>query len=116
MTIVEFLEARLAADERMCTLTPGGTYRVHSLDGGTEADEEAVQQYYHRFQPEWMARDLAAKRAIIADYRKIADSPASIDPFVSRVGEGWMDAFERVVKTIATAYADHPDYDQDWAP
>lgn len=110
MTITEFLEARLAADEERCTLTPGGTFKLTSLDGGTEADEEAVQQYYHRFQPEWMARDLAAKRKIVDQH---ALDEAGIDEECGLLAK---DGPCLTLRYLGSAYADHPDYDQDWLP
>lgn len=118
MTIVEFLEARLAYDEHLCAVTAGGAFLVVTVDGSTAADVESVRQYYHRFQPEWVERDLEAKRKIVRNAKvqlAAADSRPDDDPDADRI-DGAATINESVLEYLALPYADHPDYDQDWAP
>lgn len=115
MTIVEFLEARLAYDEQVCAATPGGAFKVVPLEGSTEAEAEAVHQYYHRFQPEWLARDLAAKRKVL-EFWKIWSPPGG--PVLRQ--DTWAVATRHAIMIVlyqmALPYADHPDYQQEWKP
>lgn len=118
LTIVEFLEARLAYDEQVCAATPGGAFKVVPLDGSTEADAEAVHQYYHRFQPEWVARDLDAKRKIVRNAKvqlAAADTRPDDDPDADRI-DGAATINESVLEYLALPYADHPDYQEEWRP
>ena len=110
--LVAFLEARLAEDQRWCTFTPGGRYKVQALDDdrGPE-DEEKVQQYYHRFQPEWMQHDIAAKQALITEWRSYGEIQNAYDD-EQVTGRALLTA----LKILGTAYADHPDYRQEWKP
>lgn len=105
MHIVEFLNQRIAADEQRCALTPGGAFKVTSLEGRSEADEEAVQQYYHRFQPEWMALDLKAKRALIK---------REIDAYFFDGLQVGTPASTPALRILAAVYRDHGDYQPEW--
>lgn len=108
--LVEFLTARLDEDERRCAVTPGGHYQVQALDAGDgPAEEEAVQQYYHRFQPEWMLRDIAAKKALVTEWRSYGDirNPYDDEQVTGR-------ALLTAMKLLTAAYSDHPDYRAEW--
>lgn len=108
--VVEFLKARLDEDERRCMSVPGGHFQVQALDEGNGGgEEEAVQQYYHRFQPEWMLRDIAAKKALITEWRSYGDIQ---DPYDDEQVTGR--ALLTAMKLLTAAYSDHPDYRPEW--
>jgi hypothetical protein len=88
MTITEFLEARIAADERA----------IMKL---AEADRRPLLSISITVNhPQRLLAECAAKRAIIETQSvpKIAAVPS---PFILRA--------------LASVYADHPDYRQEWA-
>lgn len=78
-----------------------GQGAVVIYDEGVPSDEDAA--HIARHDPDRALRDVAAKRAILALY----DNPE---------GYAYSVALERVVVQLATAWSDHPDYRQEWAP
>lgn len=115
MTIVEFLKARLAYDQQVCAATPGGAFKVVPLEGSTEAEAEAVHQFYHRFQPRWVERDLEAKRQLVRELAVVTQWNWPSQPDGS-VPPEYVEGLRRTLRLLALPYADHPDYDQDWVP
>ena len=94
-TITEFLEARIAEDEKPA-------YYYGSLALGTAR----------------VLAECAAKRAILKEHAEdglYCDTCA--EWWRSEVGEGPPQVKYpcATVKALATVYADHPEYDKDWA-
>lgn len=118
MTIVEFLEARLADDEQRCARFPGGIYRIIHLDERYDPTaEEQVQQYLHRFQPDWMVLDLAAKRATIIRHTGAHECWPGGGVIKGAARGDDVDREPcRDIKDLAAIYRDHPDYRQEWKP
>ena len=85
MTITEFLQARISADEAAAKVD-AGEMRMSSVS--IQFDCETQQ----RFTPARVLAECAAKRAIIAAL------PAS-----------WT-----MLRALAAVYSDHPDYDPEW--
>lgn len=94
MTITEFLEARVAEDEYVAnrelllgTTTPLTKMNARVLD------------------------ECVAKRAIIAEW----EDPTTFQTWGSEVDDGYVIAIDKAVRALAAIYADHPNYQQDWA-
>jgi hypothetical protein len=135
MTIVEFLEARIAEDEERearkfrdrpgalagytVTSTSEGKFGV-ALKGSTERPRfMSSAEYFERFcEPAPDARMLAecaAKRFILTmheTYARVASERTGIAAFGAECGR---DVTADVLKPLAAVYKDHPDYDEDWA-
>lgn len=139
MSIIEFLEARLAEDERIALAAASRTrwwrsggsgvvgggepYTVDWEDGpdytdyanahtivydeGWPLDTEAL--HIARHDPARVLREVAAKRAILADARIYPD--AAYPDFDG----GFSTAAESAVASLAAVYSDHPDFDPEWA-
>jgi hypothetical protein len=102
MTIIEFLEARIAEDE---------------------AQAEYVYEYGSSspaalFAPARVLAECAAKRAIIEQAEEATGLDMSVDND-RRVGSRDMDAEpycgDVILSALAALYKDHPDYRQEWA-
>jgi len=102
VTIVKFLTARLdeyqAAAEFMKAREDEGLQLVTQFVGRRLADD--------------MLADIAAKRAIMKDYERAhenrrahPDDLASAGALLTLLG---------VIKQLASVYAEHPDYQQEW--
>lgn len=120
MTIVEFLEARLAEDELTASaaIDVSPDWRAHydyrdvkDTDGHfvVQADTHhpTTGQAAHiaRYSPARMLRECEAKRAIIADFLRrdaLGDLPGR-------------SAVEDILKAVSAVYSYHPDYDRAWA-
>jgi hypothetical protein len=88
--IIEFLEARIAADEA----------EAMRLQQESDFGLEAFGNY--------MLAECAAKRAILAECR-----PGTLDYLDA--GEDDQPAPMWVARALATVYKDHPDYQPEWA-
>ena len=119
MTIVEFLEARIAEDELAAQAAIEGSaawqahydYRdVKDLEGHfvVQADSlyPTMEQAAHmaRQSPARALRECEAKRAIIADYLRR-------DALGEMVGRN---AVADILRVLTTVYSDHPDYAGAW--
>jgi hypothetical protein len=94
MTITEFLEARIAEDEReanVCLASPEHTTRRWVRVLAECAAKRAILAL-HEY--EWMGPDDAAGKGCSHDYE---DWPCP------------------TIRAIGSVYADHPDYRQEWA-
>jgi hypothetical protein len=120
MTIVEFLEARIAEDELTAHAAIERSPQWHAFydyrdvkDGEghviVEADSRypTIEQAAHiaRHSPARVLRESEMKRAIIADYLR-RDATGDL------IGRG---VLETVLRSLAAIYADHAAYDQSWA-
>uniref|UniRef100_UPI003F494537 DUF6221 family protein n=1 Tax=Arthrobacter silvisoli TaxID=2291022 RepID=UPI003F494537 len=90
MNITEFLEARIGEDE--AAAKRGGWHN----GGGTFANDNYGCLL---IQPARVLAECAAKRAIIEDFGWLELSGVPNSP----------------LRAIAAVYADHPDYQQEWA-
>lgn len=106
--LAEFINARLDEDE--------AALRDDDEDqGGRFSDmDEQTSRYVWRFADnDRVRREITAKRAIVNNYITCATAdrystePAPIDHFQD--GLGW------ALGQLAAAWADHPDYKQEWA-
>jgi hypothetical protein len=118
MTIIEFLEARIAEDEAVARevetdfqfdpsqrllsplelYAPGyDTYPVISID-----------------QTRVLA-ECAAKRAIVTLHRTVPVAPGRSDTTCSGCGDAFNERPCPTLAHLATVYADHPDYLPEWA-
>lgn len=135
MTIVEFLEARLAEDEAIARAidnkqadsgwdfgynqfglakTPPGWYVTPHIGLAYEAESAA---HIARNDPARVLREVAAKRAIIADMNH-AEDVAEAEREVDREYWSWeskAEALTDALRRLASVYADHPDYNESWA-
>jgi hypothetical protein len=120
MTIVEFLEARLAEDELTADAAVEGdadwyvlyTYRdIRDADGQyvvlADSRFPTVGQAAHiaRHSPARVLRQCEAARAIIADFLRL-------DALGDLPGRS---ATEASLRQLASAYSDHIDFDPAWA-
>lgn len=115
MTIIEFLEARLAEDEAMAraaTGTVGETweedyYRVTGVGPvGYDMDAAAIP-HVARHDPARVLREVEAKRALILEFVGKSCYSCSSE-------RGGDDIGDRVAWLLASPYSDHPDFDTEW--
>jgi hypothetical protein len=119
MTLVEFLEARLAEDELIASAAIEGaadwrafyTYRdVKDSDGRyvilADSRYPTVEQAAHiaRYSPARILRQCEAVRAIIAEFLRF-------DALGDLSGRS---ATENALVHLAKVHADHPDFDREW--
>ena len=120
MTIVEFLEARLAEDELTAhaAIDTSPEWRTHydyrdvkDIDGHfvVQADSHhpTIEQAAHiaRHSPARVLRECEGKRAMIAEFLRrdaLGDLPGR-------------SAVDDILKAICSVYSHHPDYDQAWS-
>jgi len=100
-SIIAFLEARIAEDE--AEAQKGG---YHNASGVFARDNYGCLL----IQPSRVLAECAAKRAIIAGRKRI-DRSANPDEW----SMGYSDANYEAIHALAAVYADHPDYQQEWA-
>lgn len=137
MTIVEFLEARLAEDEavaRACADADheGPELRVrivrgegmyvfgpHEIapSGRFGYEEDARTRHFERHDPARVLREVAAKRAIIFQSVAADDYYAHMKFFrlPTSLASGACGATGQAIKALASAYSSHPDYQKEWA-
>lgn len=118
MTLIEFLLARIAEDE--------AEYTSQLSDYPTSGEERSIR--FH-------LAECAAKRKIIEAYvderqrrdtyqssdGRAAEVDESVDPLIRerqvqrrRAAAAECRGLERAVEALATVYADHPDYREEW--
>lgn len=118
MTITEFLLERIAEDEAVARDRPmdayihesGCYYYNYTLDANWHCDCDEDGKGSAR-----ILAECAAKRAIVAmaadecGYVTIGDWSSCSDGCPERI-------MNSVIRTLAAAYANHPDYDETWKP
>lgn len=119
MTIVEFLEARIAEDEALARAVTDGpewtvdeqSFIVISGDGPIcyDVSSDEVSQHIARHDPARILAECAAKRAIIAECREDHEDAMSSRNDVTEVAS-------EVLYALAAVYKDHPDYSREWTP
>lgn len=135
MTIIEFLEARIAEDEAAATraaeVFPGSWdiedrgHHAHVVCDGpnfhhvSELDQQQAPnawlggalQNVANFQPARVLAECAAKRAIIAEYDGLTfEQRKTFDAW-----EPYRSVMRNVLAQMAAVYKDHPDYEPEWA-
>lgn len=123
ITITEFLYARLDEDEATARAARGATWVASQRGGVVDLDDthrhqiaggdgglawsDAEFMAYH--DPARALREIAAKRFLIDQWAdRYSTNPHIVAYEVS-------DAID-VLHALATVYADHPDYRQEWTP
>lgn len=96
MTIIEFLEARIAEDEQTANW---------AIEGGDPSPTIG---------PTRLLAECEAKQWILAlrdTWQREAEALGDIPLLASRVS-----AADAILRVLALPYADHPDYRQEWRP
>ena len=115
--LVEFLKARLDEDEE----------RARHSDDGAWVGGDLFRESWHSAScgygllelmnacscdvPERVLAEVAAKRAIIANFCRYDTEARATGHYMDVGASGY--ALE-AVEALAAVYADHPDYDQEW--
>ncbi len=105
MTIVEFLEARLDEDEADATEADGDRLLACSKKDHMVINDAGFMQ---TFTPSRALREVAAKRAIMAEHGIDQDPCDAHDAMYESVPCD-------VMLHLAAIYLDHPDYQAEWA-
>ena len=109
--LTAFLNARYDEAEALAKAA-AAHLRVHNPERWYEADDDRFAYpedaaFIAANDPAHRLRDIALKRAILADCRRCLDS----------ISWGHRAVFiERVVRQFGTEFSDHPDYRQEWKP
>lgn len=110
MTIVEFIEARIAEDEETAKYSGGDSWTDDDRFNRVDVTEGYIETSHHgahiaRHDPARVLRQCAAIRELV----KIA---SDVEAMYSIPAE---DAADSIRKTIAAIWSDHPDYQQEWS-
>jgi hypothetical protein len=121
MTLVEFLTARLDEDEAVARAATAREWRLtYGLDPEEFGDALLLsgpdKAHAERHDPARVLREVEAKRRII---ERLADAVApAYEPRTMQTAspEGWdlIEAADGTLKVLASIYADHPDYRDEW--
>jgi hypothetical protein len=109
--VTEFLLARIAEDEAKASprraATQGAWHDVMNCEWADGNGHDCTCGYPARVLADCEAKRIIANVAQALDVRLRADEPGSPQ---------WHEAtaYLTVVQTLATSYADHPDYREDW--
>lgn len=109
--LIAFLNERLAEDERLAIAA-----RDEPETGWwwSEDAESAPERHIARHDPARVLADVAAKRAIVEAYEgaelERGDDPNDETRIADATTLRW------VVCVLASAYAQHPDYREEWRP
>jgi hypothetical protein len=123
MTIIEFLEARIAEDEAVARAASHqklagpfhGNWRHDSLHLSSMEREDA--KHIARHDPARVLAECAAKRAIIKQWDDVTleDGVRDERDDIDEIHSGLIIALRDVIKALAAVYSSHPDYRQEWA-
>ena len=131
--LIVFVKARLDEDEATANANSGARPGLTIGLGDTEEhgpnwpdyqtydsdDLTAANQYLDRFRPLRMLREVAAKRAIVAECESFRETAAMMRDTMTGVGPGvkaGCDVLGDAVQMLAAAWVDHPEYRSEWAP
>jgi len=124
--LVAFLRARLKDDQDVAESTRQASlsWRNFDMDGelrddvnaGTVCIVPADEDRAHiaRWDPQRVIAEVAAKRRIIDAWQAVYDDIQEPYTGDQRMGEGF--GLDHAVQCLATAYADHPDFREEWKP
>jgi len=130
MTITEFLTARLDEDEAIAREIDVDRWHMHPNGDQPRVDTDAdawsaitsdapgvsrgaTAEHIARHDPLHVLSDVAAKRAIVAEFEQIhQDYRTSHTPTL----EGQRLGLLKAVAFLALASADHPDWNEEWRP
>ncbi|GAA3753781.1 hypothetical protein HDA32_004419 [Spinactinospora alkalitolerans] len=106
--LLDFLQARLAEDER------AAQQQMVPIPGSRESDEPPSEwpRSPGRAPDRRMLLDVDAKRRIIELYAEAAAEEHGLHPEADPCRE----VLDIVMHLLALPYADHPDYDRSWNP
>ena len=108
MTLADFLLARIAEDEHAAMKArPDEHLNVRERSAITSAFDAAGYSYIRETSGR-VARDCAAKRAIVEAAQEHRPPPDD--------GDDGARVFDLVLRRLAVVYADHPEYDAAWRP
>lgn len=108
--LIAFYAARLDEEERLADAATHAGLGIDIGPGGKAvSDDPDVQDHFATWNPSRVRREVEAKRAIVAEFQKV-DKPE--DPWHADADA----TFWSVIKHMASAYSDHPDYRPEWAP
>ena len=117
--LVAFLRARLDEDEAAAKTGSQPEWKSDGpylgwVTGGIAAQFKWSTDAAHaaRHDPARVLREVAAKRAILAEYLRLA----GIEPDDYPEDPAAVAASERDVRILAAVWSDHPDYRREWAP
>jgi hypothetical protein len=131
MTITEFIRARLAEEEQTAQAAAGagvevGVWTLSDATATQVRDGNGNRVGGHTWphkgahialhDPARVLREIAARRAVLDMALTEQEAGDRYGAGFNEASEGWHDAQEHVLKQLASVYADHPDYDQEWAP
>ena len=117
MTIAEFLLARIAEDEYAANLTYETAF-VGTLEPSVKGSRYDLAV---RMGPERVLAECAVKRTLVEDAATYVDEfeneswrteDGDCAGRVAGRARSWQD---ETLRTLAAVYADHPDYQQEWA-
>ena len=94
VTLADFLLARIAEEEGLARAAKAA---VDDPDGFFDGSPAADHHHYQRHTPDRVLADCEAKKRIVESF-----SGAPL--------------FAQVLRLLALAHADHPDYNQEWRP
>lgn len=106
MGIVEFLEARIAEDEADARAADEGRLLAWSKNDHMVIVDSGFMQ---TFTPSRVLREVAAKRAIMAEHGIDQDPCDAHDAMYESVPCD-------VILNLAAIYSDHPYFDEEWRP
>jgi len=104
MTLLEFLEARIAEDEAVRRAVIGHRGAADGLD-------IEVQRFNAWFGPARLRVECEAKRRIVAAF-EYREARADESPITAAHATGLLLA----IRNLAAVYLDHPDYLPEWKP
>ncbi|WP_261949508.1 DUF6221 family protein [Rhodococcus sp. T9N] len=114
MGIVEFLEARIAEDEAVAKMALH--YPRHFHEGGITAEQTL---YMARHNPARALREVVAKRELLELHYDDNPGPGDVHycgtchDYYKHDAEDWPCETARV---LASAFSDHPDFNEEWRP
>ncbi|MDJ0405868.1 DUF6221 family protein [Rhodococcus erythropolis] len=106
MTIVEFLEARLAEDERIAKATGEDTTYGFTWPNTQYEVRSSELIHIRRHDPERTLREVAAIRSLVELHGALSAQ------WAPNVDYGFA---YTTLRTLAAIYSSHPDYQQEWA-
>lgn len=109
--LITFLRARLDDDEAVLRSCAGGVPRWRAEDiaiFGPDLSPE-VRAHIARHDPARVLKEIEAKREVVRLYERAYD-------YAPTFTSGFAAAMEDALLMFALAYADHPDYREEWRP